>query len=272
MSWLDISKSPVSKKEVSVEEQTDLFVSYSHEDSAIAKGLVSRFEKAGLRCFIAEQDIAAGELWEPRIRKAILDAKRIFLLITPRSKNSPWIAAEAGAAWALEKELIAGLMFVKPIDLIDVIRRHQTRSIETQDEIESLINELIPTTIQISRELTGRWIDPVDGDTVYFRQIGERVVGFYDYSSGDSKVGLYRGTLKNSKFEYHWKWLKNDLEGNGYMVLSEDGERLSGKWWFKENPKGTEKVQYRRTSGDMPNWVKEQDFEDHLVFFKTGKL
>lgn len=35
-----------------------------------------------------------------------------MILCTPRSKNSLWVAAEAGAAWALKKELVAALLYV----------------------------------------------------------------------------------------------------------------------------------------------------------------
>jgi len=203
-----------------MEEKIDIFISYSHRDSGIAKNLVSKLEEAGLRCFIAEKDIAAGELWESRIKKAIINAKRVFLLITPRSKNSLWVATEAGAAWALEKELIAGLMFVESNELIDVIRRHQARRVESQEEVQALVNELAPKTVTVSSKLTGQWVDPIDGDTVYFRQMGDRAVGFYDYGSGNRKVGIYRGVLDNSVFEYHWKWLERDLSGKGRMVVA----------------------------------------------------
>lgn len=253
-------------------EQIDIFISYSHRDSGIAKDLVSRIEDAGLHCFIAEKDISAGELREPRIRKSIIEAKRILLLITPRSKNSLWVAAEAGAAWALKKELIACLLFVEPNELIYIIRRHQARRIESQEEVESLINELLPTTSQLSKELTGQWIDPIDGDTVYFLQKGNRVVGFYDYGTGKKKVGLYIGLINNSIFEYHWSWLERDIAGKGRMILSSDKKSISGKWWHVENPEDTENVQYHLVSNDMPKWVTEKDFEEHRNFLKTGVL
>ncbi len=178
------------------EESIDLFISYSHKDGGVARDLIAKLEKVGLKCFIAEQDIRAGELWEPRIRKALTKAKKVLLILTPRSKNSLWVAAEAGAAWVLEKELIAGLLFVESDNLFDTIRRHQARRIESQDQVDSLIAELAPSnkTKEYSAELTGQWIDPVDGDMAYFRQIGNRVVGFYDYGSGSQKVGMYMGT------------------------------------------------------------------------------
>ncbi|MBV5342624.1 hypothetical protein JZU68_03080, partial [bacterium] len=102
-------------------------------------------------------------------------------------------------------------MFVDPNDLIEPIKRRQARTIETPEQIEGLVNELIPSVIINADSLTGRWIDPSDGDTVYFKQVGNNVVGFYDYGSGNRKVGVYIGTVKDNFFEYKWKWLTNQL-------------------------------------------------------------
>lgn len=120
----------------------EVFFSYSHRDQGVATELVSMLEDAGLRCFHAHKDISAGDLWEPRIREALKAAKRVVLLITPRSKSSLWVAAEAGAAWALEKKLIACLMFVEASELIEPINRRQARRVETQEEKKDLVSEI----------------------------------------------------------------------------------------------------------------------------------
>ncbi len=120
----------------------DIFFSYSHLDRGVATEFVAKLEAAGLRCFLADKDIAAGDLWEPRVRDALKVARRVLLLITPRSKDSLWVAAEAGAAWALEKKLVACLMFVEADQLIEPIGRRQARRVETQEETESLVSEI----------------------------------------------------------------------------------------------------------------------------------
>jgi len=248
--------------------KTKIFLSYSHNDSNIAKNLALKLEKAGATCFISEKDISAGEAWEERVRKELLSADCVLMLITPRSKNSLWVAAEAGAAWVLEKKLVAALMFVDPNDLIEPIKKRQGRIIETPEQIDGLINELIPSSIDNPGSLTGRWIDPSDGDTVYFKQVGNNVIGFYDYGSGNRKVGIYIGNIKDNIFEYKWKWINDQLSGNGRMKLSEDGQELSGEWWNDKNKKDSESVGYQRVSDKMPDWVKEQDFETYSSFLK----
>jgi len=247
-----------------MDHEIDVFFSYSHADSSIARDLASHLEGAGLVCFIAEKDISAGDLWEPRIRDVIREAKSVLLLITPRSKNSLWVAAEAGAAWAYEKNLVACLMFVEPHELIEPIRKHQARRVETQGEIDLLLRELAPSQPAKLDELTGQWVDPVDGDTAYFRQVGTRVTGFYDYGSGTRKVGVYRGTIKGRVLTYRWRWLERSLSGQGQMTLSKDGQKLVGEWWHAGTPEKTEAVRYNRMLKQMPDWLNEEDFKKDL--------
>ena len=251
--------------------KTKIFLSYSHNDSPIAKNLSLSLERAGASCFMAEKDISAGESWEERIRNELVSADCILILITPRSKSSLWVAAEAGAAWVQDKKLVAGLMFVDPNDLIEPIKKRQSRVIETPEQIEGLVNELVPSAIHNIDLLTGRWIDSSDGDTVYFKQVGNNVIGFYDYGSGNRKVGIYSGVIKDRVFDYKWKWLNDQLSGGGKMTLSKDGQELAGNWWNDKNMNkdDLQQVGYQRVSDKMPDWVKEQDFEAYSSFLKN---
>lgn len=251
-----------------------IFLSYSNQDSNIAKNLYASFKKTGASCFMAEKDISAGELWEERIRQELITSDWVVILVTPRSKNRLWVAAEAGAAWVLNKKLVAALMFVDPNELIEPIKKRQSRVIETPEQMEDLINELIPSTPLSTDTLTGRWIDPTDGDTVYFKQVGNNVVGFYDYGSGKRKVGVYIGSIVNGVFEYKWKWLNDQLSGYGRMKLSEDGQELLGEWRNERNnnKEDFQPVGYKKISNKMPEWLTDKDFEAYSSFLKTNKL
>lgn len=246
----------------------DVFLSYSDDDSGIAKNLATELENAGVRCFMAESEIGAGEVWEEKIRTTIQGVERVLLLITPNSKRSLWVAAEAGAAWALEKPLVAATMFVKPSELIEPIKRHQARSIETPAQLTALVNELAPSRTFATDRIDGQWIDPTDNDTVFFKQVGTMVVGFYDFGTGKEKVGVYLGSLDQGIFQYRWKWLNGQFEGKGEMSLSADGKTLSGNWWYAKRKREPEKVQYRRVSDKMPHWVSADDFAEYAFHFK----
>ena len=123
----------------------DVFISYAAGDSAMATELRGDLEKNGLKCFMAEKDIQVAAEWQDSIRAALIGSKRILVLLTPRSINRPWVLMETGAAWALGKALIPALSHVAASDLIDPVRRHQARVIETTAQRQALVQELIDT-------------------------------------------------------------------------------------------------------------------------------
>jgi hypothetical protein len=130
-----------------------IFISYSQEDGNIAASLASQLYAAGLRCFMADRSILATAEWEPELRKAMVASDSVLLIMTPRSKNSLWVAAEVGAAWVLEKKLIPVTMFVKPRDLLEPLRKFQARQIETPEQREILVRELRGILLPAAREV-----------------------------------------------------------------------------------------------------------------------
>src|SRR5512132_986807 len=108
-----------------------IFISYSQKDGDIAASLAFKLDEAGLKCFMADRSILAAQEWEPQLRYAITASDSVLILITPRSKDSLWVAAEAGAAWVLNKALIPVLMFVEPQQLFEPLRKFQARVAET---------------------------------------------------------------------------------------------------------------------------------------------
>ena len=120
----------------------DVFISYASADGALAIELKDDLESQGLKCYLAEKDIPVASEWQESIRTALLGSKRILILLTPRSLNRPWVLMETGAAWALGKPLVPALVQVSPTELIDPIRRHQARVIETMSQRKALVREL----------------------------------------------------------------------------------------------------------------------------------
>jgi hypothetical protein len=215
---------------------------------------------------MAEKDITAGEKWDDRIRHAIKQSLRLIFLITPHSKASPWVAAEAGAAWILDKQLIAAVMFVDVTELIDPLKRHQARRIETPEQLDGLVSELCPVTDHSLCSISGQWTEPHKGTVAFFRQLGDRAVGFYDYGSGKQKAGVFIGTLRGRVFEYKWNWLNGQFQGHGRMTLSDDDNTLAGQWWYDNLLREPEETTYRRASDQMPAWLKPADFRKYSNF------
>ena len=65
----------------------DIFISHSSKDKPIADGICANLEAAGLRCWIAPRDIAAGEDWPTAITTAISHS-RVMVLIFSASSNA----------------------------------------------------------------------------------------------------------------------------------------------------------------------------------------
>lgn len=120
----------------------DVFISYASQDAALATELRDDLQRHGLKCFMAEKDIAVASEWQETIRDALRGSKRVLILLTPRSLNRPWVLMETGAAWAIGIPLIPALVQVSPSELIDPIRRHQARVIETRSQRQALVEEL----------------------------------------------------------------------------------------------------------------------------------
>ena len=123
-------------------DQRNIFLSYNHSDAEIATELASRLGDAGLSCFVAERDISPTQQWEPRIRDELRLAQCVLILLTPRSRESTWVAIETGAAWVLEKDIIPATMFVDVSELAEPIRRYQASRVETNAQVTTLIQKL----------------------------------------------------------------------------------------------------------------------------------
>ncbi len=72
----------------------DIFISYSSKDKLIADGICANLEAAGLRCWIAPRDIAAGEEWPKAITNAIAKSRVMVLVFSAQSNASPDVGRE----------------------------------------------------------------------------------------------------------------------------------------------------------------------------------
>lgn len=187
-----------------------VFISYSQQDGDIAGSLASRLDEAGLQCFMADRSILAATEWESRLREALLASDSVLLLMTPRSKDSLWVAAEAGAAWVLRKRLIPVLMFVKPRQLFEPIRNYQARVAETPEQIAALVRELRQSSLDSPQELHA----PAITSGLSKRRRGERFtvpsdwdsllkVGEWAFDAGKGEIlgeGMYRYLLPHTSY------------------------------------------------------------------------
>ena len=122
--------------------KAQIFISYSQLDIEFVRELVSEFEKGDVKCFLAERDIQKGKFWPEEIRQHLISCDEFLIIVTPRSKSSEWLKIEAGAAWALRKEINIALNFVSPEELPQILKNYQAGNIETIQDRKRFVNEL----------------------------------------------------------------------------------------------------------------------------------
>lgn len=120
----------------------DVFMSYSTEDLSLAQDLVDDLQRCGLRCFLASRNISSGRLWQEEIRQALVASRVAVLLLTPNSVSSAWVMCEAGAGWALDKNIVPALIGVDVKQTPEIISGYQCRAIDSADGRAQLLEEL----------------------------------------------------------------------------------------------------------------------------------
>lgn len=103
----------------------DLFLSFSSSNKQEANQVTEQAEKLGLRCFLSEKQLEYGDIWDEKIRRALLSSREVCVLMTKAAVQSEWVVTEWGAAWALEKRITPVLVDLRPSELPDRLRRFQ---------------------------------------------------------------------------------------------------------------------------------------------------
>jgi hypothetical protein len=88
-----------------------VFISFVHEEARVAEAvqyLIERELKLGNEVFLSSDSTVmfAGDIWLEKIRRGLLEARVLVLLLSARSVSRPWVNFEAGAAWLSNKTLI----------------------------------------------------------------------------------------------------------------------------------------------------------------------
>jgi len=240
----------------------DIFISYSSNDTLIAKELHDKLEQNGLQCYLSYKDISIAQEWEESLQYALKHSKSLLLLLTKESIKSNWIFIEAGAAWILNRDIIPVIYGIEAPDIPDLISNYQWREIKDISDIEKIAKELSKNGSVIKLDISGLWIDPEDKDEIYFRQTGNSVIGIYKYKNDTTKRGYYKGTMNNRTFKYSWSWFNKQEQGEGELILSDDNKKLQGSWFNSKSPNNIFHIGYQKLSNQMPSWLSEDDLKE----------
>lgn len=84
----------------------DAFISYPHQDKAVADAACAKLEAHGIRCWIAPRDIAPSAEWAASIVEAIERCKLMVLIFSSYANQSRQVYREVQQAFDVEKPVI----------------------------------------------------------------------------------------------------------------------------------------------------------------------
>lgn len=133
-----------------------VFISHSTKDRFIARQVAALIQEAGrervIETFLDEKDIEFGGSIPERIRQEIRDCGELVVLLSEYSVDRPWVLVEIGAAWVLEKRIVAVMDKLSPDQMPDVIAPYSAVDL---NEVQAYVDELVER----------RPVDPEKGET-----------------------------------------------------------------------------------------------------------
>ncbi len=87
-----------------------VFISYSHEDSAVAQRLVKDLNSAGHACWIDTSSIKGGDEWQRAISEGINNSHTVLVLCSRAALDSHWVREEIIRATGKKKCIIPVLL------------------------------------------------------------------------------------------------------------------------------------------------------------------
>lgn len=95
--------------------QKFIFMSYSHRDERFAIPLARGLMDKGIRIWIDQKEIIAGEDWTEQLKVGLSATEALLVVISPRSMASRWVMQEVAAAQASGKPVFP--VMYKTVDL-----------------------------------------------------------------------------------------------------------------------------------------------------------
>jgi len=102
---------------VDKQQQGHIFISHSPQDSPEIQALIDGLERANFQVW-SEDSLRAGEDWSLALHKAMNEAGKVVVAVTPHAKLSSWLEDEFNTATRLNKDIIAVVMPTTTLDAV----------------------------------------------------------------------------------------------------------------------------------------------------------
>ena len=115
---------------------SDVFISYSTQDSSLARQLHQAIQNVGAKTFLAELSIPPGTDWQDEIFKELRSSKFVFFLASKAACNSYAVQQEIGASIIQQKVVFPLLIDISASELPGFIGTQQ--AIDLRTDVEKL--------------------------------------------------------------------------------------------------------------------------------------
>ncbi|MBI5388131.1 MAG: toll/interleukin-1 receptor domain-containing protein [Verrucomicrobia bacterium] len=112
---------------------TDVFISYSTEDSKFARWVHDRLVEDGVRVFLAEMSLKPGQTWDKTILGNLKAADYFLFLASRKACTSQYVNQEIGAAISHNKRIIPVVWDMPSSDLPGFLKRVQACDMRSKD-------------------------------------------------------------------------------------------------------------------------------------------
>ena len=132
---------------------TDVFISYSTEDSPLAEYWAAMLRNEGLEVFVAGQSVQSGTTWPKEIMKNLRRASWVIFLASESSSKSVWVQQELGAALGDQKNLVPVVWDMPPENLPGWVNQLQALDLRNLS-IEDAGNRIAEIAGRIKKDKT----------------------------------------------------------------------------------------------------------------------
>ncbi len=274
---------------------TKIFISYRRADSQWPAGrlhdyLSARFGPDAI--FMDITHIKPGEDFVTAIQQAISQSCALIAVIGPiwltitdeqarRRLDDPddVVRVEIASALAQDLRVIPVLIDETPMPTREqlpdaLIRLCRLNALRVRSESFRYDAAQLTKTLERLMNMTertviaGHWIDQTQDVHVFFRQVRDRIVGYYhiDEIPLMRKVGVFWGTITGDTADFEWRWLDGSFYGRAVAQSPVNATELSLGFWSEQDPDTHTTVHLTFVSEDMPGWVSDDDFDAFAEF------
>ena len=229
---------------------SEIFISYSHDDSETADSIVAVFEELGIKYFRDVKNIDWGRSIGEEVRGALERSTAILVILSPASVKSQWVPYEVGFGRALHRRVLPFLTHPS-VDVPGYMGnpKHISKIPEMR---EYLKNNPLPEFV----ETPERRIDLVSA------QNASKIISFMpellsemqrDVKSEGAELVREFCIIPNRRVSY-------STSKKRFSYFEDEHEDLKNKIDFLENSGLVEDV----TTGNMPIYRMKEEFADWL--------